>query len=90
MRRHLFAAFVLIPAAGLLAAHAGLFTASRPALAQARPVAPSAQPCDSRCEAKWLDANLRLDQTQVVGTAKSAKQRPSQALLRLSNLLVEV
>ena len=83
MRRHLFAAFVLIPAAGLLVANAGLFTASRPALAQAKPVAPSAQPCDSRCEAKWLDANLRLDQMQVIGTAKSTKQRPSKALLRL-------
>lgn len=83
MRLHFPAAFVLIPTAGLLAANAGLFSPSRPALAQTAPTVPAPHPCDARCEAAWMDANLRMDQMQMVGTGKSYKQRPSKALLRL-------
>ncbi|MES2473656.1 MAG: Ca2+-dependent phosphoinositide-specific phospholipase C [Pseudomonadota bacterium] len=84
MRRHLLAAFVLIPAAGFFVINAGLFSSPQPAIAQVTaPVQPAARPCDARCEAGWLDANLRVDQLQVVGTGKSYKQRPSKALLRL-------
>lgn len=84
MRRHLFAAFVLIPAAGLLTAHAGLLSAPKPAAAQAALVPPpSARPCDTRCDGKWLDDNLRMDQLQVIGTGKSYKQRPAPGMLRL-------
>ncbi len=83
MRLHLFAAFVLIPTAGLLIANAGLLSAARPALAQATQTLPAPRLCDSRCEAGWMDANLRINQMQMVGTGKSYKQRPSKALLRL-------
>ena len=85
MRRHLFAAFVLIPAAGFLAVNAGLFSAPKPAVAKAAMTASprAARPCDTRCDAGWLDENLRLDQLQVVGTGKSYKQRPAPGMLRL-------
>lgn len=83
MRLYLLAAFVLIPTTGLLVTNAGLFSPSRPALAQATLTLPAPRSCDSRCEAGWMDTNLRIDQVQMVGTGKSYKQRPSKALLRL-------
>jgi hypothetical protein len=83
MRRHLLAAFVLIPAAGVLVLNAGFFSSSLPAAANVTLAPPAARPCDARCAADWMDANLRLDQMQVVGTGESYKQRPSSALMRL-------
>jgi hypothetical protein len=81
MRRHLLAAFVLVPAAVFALAQAGLFSSSGPASAQAAAV--KAQACDERCQPGWMDANLRLDQLQVVGTAESYKLRPDSAVLGL-------
>ncbi|MEY4707760.1 MAG: hypothetical protein RJB58_1483 [Pseudomonadota bacterium] len=83
MRLYLLATFVLIPTAGLLVTNAGPLSPSRPALAQAALTLPAPQSCDSRCEAGWMDANLRIDQLQIVSTGKSYKQRLSKALLRL-------
>ena len=83
MRHHLLAAFVLIPAAATMLAQAGLFSSSSPAVAQATAQAGKAGPCDERCRPDWIDANLRLDQLQVVGTAESYKLRPDSAVLGL-------
>ena len=83
MRRHLLAAFVLIPAAILVLAQAGLFSSSSPAVAQATAQGTKARSCDERCRPDWMDANLRLDQLQVVGTAESYKLRPDSAVLGL-------
>lgn len=82
MRRHLLAAFVLVPAASFAVANAGFFSSAAPAAA-AVAVEPTAQVCDSRCDAKWMDDNLRLDQVQTIGTAESYKQRPTEAVMRL-------
>jgi len=82
MRRHLLAASVLIPAAILVLAQAGPFSSSGPAVAQATQ-AGKARSCDERCRPDWMDANLRLDQMQVVGTAESYKLRPDGAVLGL-------
>jgi hypothetical protein len=82
MRRQLLAAFVLIPAATFSIAQAGLFSSSSPAAAQAS-AKPAARPCDAHCYAAWMDANLRLDQLQVVGTTESYKQKPDGALMGL-------
>ena len=79
MRRSLLFASVLVPAAAL-AGHFYL-SSSTPAVAQSAPP-PSARACDSRC-GPWMDANLRIDQVQVVGTADSYKQRPDRALMTL-------
>jgi hypothetical protein len=69
MRRHLFAAAVLIPAAGFAVTNAGLLSAPKPAVARAAlPPAPAARPCDTRCDTGWLDENLRLNQLQMIGT----------------------
>jgi len=67
MRPSLLFAMVLVPAAAL-----GIHTLlSSPSSAQSVvPAAPMARACDSRCGA-WMDANLRIDQLQVVGTADS-------------------
>src|SRR4051812_46055333 len=81
MHRHLLAAFVLVPAAVFALVQAGLFFSSSPASAPAP--AAKAKACDERCQPGWMDANLRLDQIQVVGTAESYKQRPDNAVLRL-------
>jgi hypothetical protein len=83
MRRHLLAAFALIPAVGFVVANAEFFSSSQPAAAQVPIAPPVAGLCDSRCAADWMDAHLRLDQIQVVGTAESYKQRPSAGLHRL-------
>jgi hypothetical protein len=81
MRRPLLAAFVLVPAAAFLVAQAGLFPSSGPASAQSSLAA--ARACDDRCSPAWMDANLRLDQVQVVGTSESYKQKPDRALMML-------
>jgi hypothetical protein len=85
MRRHLLAAFVLVPAAILVLAQAGLFSSSSPAVAQAavQNSGAKAGSCDERCRPGWMDANLRLDQLQVLGTAESYKLRPDSAVLGL-------
>jgi len=81
MRRPLLAAFVLVPAAAFVMAQAGLFSSSGPATAQTTPVA--AHLCNDHCSPVWMDANLRLDQLQVVGTAESYKQKPDSAVMGL-------
>ena len=83
MRRHLLAAVALVPAAILVLAQAGLFSSSNPAAAQASTAGVKAASCDERCRPDWMDANLRLDQLQVVGTAESYKLRPDSAVLGL-------
>ena len=82
MGRHFFAAFVLVPTAILAIFQTGLFSSLGPAKAQSV-VIPEARACDSRCSGGWMNANLRLDQVQVVGTAESYKQRPDSALMGL-------
>ena len=79
MRRSLLFGFFLVPAAALTV-HA-VFSSSTPAAAQSAAL-PLARACDSRC-GSWMDANLRIDQLQQVGTADSAKQRPDRALAAL-------
>lgn len=93
MRRPLLAALVLVPSAVFAVAQAGLFSSSSPAAAQdvaqhsvPLQAGPKAKPCDDRCKPDWMDANLRLDQIQVIGTAESYKQRPDSAMLRLIRL----
>src|SRR3954469_442505 len=83
MHRHLLAAFALVPAAILALAQAGLFSSSNPAVAQPATQGAKAASCDERCRPDWMDANLRLDQLQVVGTAESYKLRPDSAVLGL-------
>ena len=90
MRRHLLAAFVVVPAAVFAVAQAGLFSSSSPAAAQdvaerslTVRAAMKAKPCDDHCKPDWMDANLRLNQIQIVGTAESYKQRPDGALMSL-------
>jgi hypothetical protein len=83
MRHHVFAAFVLVPVAIFGLAQAGLFSSSTPATARAVTEADKARACDERCRPEWMDANLRLDQIQMVGTAESYKQRPDKALMTL-------
>jgi Phosphoinositide phospholipase C, Ca2+-dependent len=80
MRRPILAAFVLIPTGAFAIAQAGLFSSSSPAAAQA---SVKARPCDAHCDAAWMDANLRLNQLQMVGTAESYKQKPDGALMML-------
>jgi hypothetical protein len=80
MRRRLLVAAVLVPAAALGIAQVGFFLS--PATAQETP-APAARACDAHCSAGWMDANLRIDQLQLVGTAESYKQRPNAALMGL-------
>jgi hypothetical protein len=82
MRRNVLAAFVVVPAAVFALSQMGLFSSSVPARAHTF-ITPSAQGCDVHCDPGWMDANLRLDQVQVVGTAESYKQRPNSALMRL-------
>jgi hypothetical protein len=81
MHRHLVVAAVLVPAAAL--GIAGYFSSSQLAAAQADIPPAAARHCDDHCSAGWMDANLRLDQLQVVGTTESYKQRPDHALMGL-------
>jgi hypothetical protein len=84
MRRRHFAALFLLPAGifvAMAAAESSLPTIAQTSLPTSGPT--EASSCDKRCSAQWMDANLRLDQLQVVGTAESYKQRPAPALLNL-------
>lgn len=82
MRRSLFTACVLAPAAALFFLPS-LLTPSQPAQAQDVPVT-GAQSCAvAHCRRAWMDANLRLNQVQLVGTAESYKLRPSGGILSL-------
>jgi hypothetical protein len=55
--------------------------------AKAAPVctltAPDANHAGAGCVRAWLDANLHLNQMQLVGTAESYKQAPTDAILSL-------
>jgi hypothetical protein len=82
MRRHLIAAAVLVPVTAFGIAQAGLFSSSLPASAQIA-AGPKALPCDNHCSPTWMDANLRLNQIQLVGTAQSYKQRPDSSVMSL-------
>ena len=82
MRLHFTAAFVLVPISVFAMSQTGLFTSPEPAVAQTI-IAPAARACDDHCDTGWMDANLRLNQIQVVGTAESYKQRPDSALMGL-------
>jgi hypothetical protein len=82
MRHDFLAAFVLIPAGIFAISQAGLFSSLSPAKAQVI-IGPGAHACDDHCDIKRMDANLRLDQIQVIGTAESYKQRPGSALMGL-------
>ena len=79
MRHIVYAALLLGPVASL-AAIGGVFTAPTPSAA-ATPTAATARVCDSHCSRSWMDANLRLNQLQLVGTAASYKQKPSGGAL---------
>ena len=82
MRRSYLAAFVLVSAAASLTAQ--LLSSSAPAAAQTAAVPlPAAHACNEHCSPTWMDANLRLDQIQVVGTAESYKQKPDSAVMGL-------
>jgi hypothetical protein len=78
MRRQLLVAALLVPAAAF--GQAGFFSSA--ATAQGIP-ATVARACDTHCSAEWMDAHLRIDQLQLVGTAESYKQRPNSALMGL-------
>ena len=83
MRRSLLAAFVLVPSAAFALSQADLLSSGPPATAQTASIAPVAHACDEHCSSGWMDANLRINDLQVVGTAESTKQRPDRALLGL-------
>lgn len=83
MRHPLLAALVLGPAALFLMAKTG-GTAVSPVPVPAQPVtAQTAQACDKTCAAEWMDANLRLNQLQQIGTNASAKQKPEGSVLTI-------
>ena len=81
MRRHFLAAMFLAPAGMFVFGAAG--ESAAPVAKMAAPTPSVARPCDDHCSPQWMDANLRLDQLQVVATAESYKQRPDQALMGL-------
>jgi hypothetical protein len=81
MRRHFLAALFLAPAGFFVLGAAG--ESSSPIAKMAPLTSSAARGCDSRCSAQWMDANLRIDQLQVVATAESYKQRPDKALMGL-------
>jgi hypothetical protein len=81
MRHFVYAALVLGPVAAL-ATVGGIFSAPAPVSA-ATPTAPTARACDSHCARGWMDANLRLNQLQFVGTDASYKQKPSSGALAI-------
>ena len=82
MRHVVYAALVLGPVAAL-AALGGVFTAPTPSAASVPPAAATARACDSHCRRDWMDANLALNQVQLVGTAASYKQKPSGGVLTI-------
>ena len=81
MRHVVYAALVLGPTAAL-AALGGIFSAPASSAASVPAVA-TARPCDSHCGQGWMDANLRLNQVQLVGTTASYKQRPGGGALSI-------
>jgi hypothetical protein len=81
MRSVLFAALVLGPVA-TLAALGGIFSAPSPVIASTA-TAPAARTCNSHCARDWMDSHLRLNQLQLIGTASSAKQKPSGGVLTI-------
>src|SRR5689334_12547313 len=81
MRRHFLAALFLAPAGMFVLGAAG--ESSTPVAKMAAPTIAVPRPCDDHCSPQWMDANLRLDQLQIVATAESYKQRPDQALMGL-------
>ncbi|MBV9550969.1 MAG: hypothetical protein JO256_14975 [Alphaproteobacteria bacterium] len=81
MRRAFAAALVLGPLAAL-AAFAGGFSAPSSHIASTA-ASDGARPCDSHCRRDWMDANLRLNQLQFVGTPSSYKQKPSPGVLTI-------
>jgi hypothetical protein len=78
--RLLFATLFLIPAGFFATAVTG---ESPSPIAHMAEASTSAQACDNHCSPGWMDANLRLNQVQVVATAESYKQRPDSALMGL-------
>jgi len=81
MRRHFLAALFLAPAGIFLLGAAG--ESASPTASVAPSTSSVARACDSRCSSSWMDANLRIDQLQVIATAESYKLRPDQALMGL-------
>jgi len=82
MRRHFLAALFLVPAGMFVMAAAGQSSAPIAEVAQ-EALSTVARSCDNRCSPKWMDANLRIDQLQIVATAESYKQRPGKPMLGL-------
>jgi hypothetical protein len=69
------------------AAAAGLLTMAAPAQATCDLSADDATHAgDASCARAWLDANLRLNQLQFVGTADSYKSAPSDQMLSLISM----
>jgi hypothetical protein len=65
----------------------GLLATAAPALAACDLAAPNAAHAgDTQCARAWLDANLRLNQLQFVGTADSYKLAPSGQMLSLISM----
>ncbi|HEY5085520.1 MAG TPA: Ca2+-dependent phosphoinositide-specific phospholipase C [Rhizomicrobium sp.] len=65
----------------------GLLATAAPALAVCDLAAPNAAHAgDAQCARAWLDANLRLNQLQFVGTADSYKLAPSRQMLSLISM----
>src|SRR5215469_9938474 len=81
VRHSLFAAFVLVPSSIFAWAQQDQFATARPAAAQGVNAAALARFCGEHCSPAWMDANLRINEVQVVGTAESYKLRPDKALL---------
>jgi hypothetical protein len=82
MRRSLHTAFVLGPAAALFFLP-GLISAPRSASAEEVPAMAARACAGPPCSRGWMDSHLRLNQIQLVGTAESYKQRPSDGILSL-------
>jgi len=71
----------------MAAAAFGLLAAATPALAACDLAASDAAHAgDAQCARPWLDANLRLNQLQFVGTADSYKLAPSSQMLSLISM----
>lgn len=83
MRYPFLAALVLGSAAGLLMGNAGVFSSTGAVITAAPAVAPVARACDSKCSTDWMDANLRLNQLQMIGIGASYKQRPESGVLAI-------
>ena len=80
MRRLAFVALFLLPPGIFVATAADQSSAPIASIAK---ILPAARNCDAHCNPDWMDANLRLDQMQIVATAESYKQRPDKSLMSL-------